>query len=143
MRKVVAVLMFLSLAAAGAVAAEDPVAALKAADQAWSKASLAHNLDELMIFVGDDIYACGPDGKWTHGAAAFREQWAAMMKDPGFKLAWTVETAEVSKDGRMGYTRGAFQGTFGGKPAAGAYTTVWKKGTDGKWRAIVDIAAGQ
>jgi ketosteroid isomerase-like protein len=143
MSKVVALMLMLATVASGAVAAGDPTAALKAADQGWSKASEAKNLDQFMSFVGDDIYMSGPDGKWTHGKAAVHDAWASMLKDPGFKLGWTLETAEVSKDGRMGYTRGSYTGTMGGKPMGGSYTTVWKKGTDGKWRVAVDIASGQ
>lgn len=143
MSKAVALLLLLALAAGGAVAAGDPTAALKAADQGWSKAAQDKNLDQFMTFVGDDIYASGPDGKWMHGKAAMHDAWASMLKDPSFKLGWTIETAEVAKDGRLGYTRGTFSGSMGGKPMAGSYTTVWKKGADGKWRVAVDIAAGQ
>ena len=56
-----------------------------------------------------------------------------------FKLSWTVDTADVSKD--MGYTRGTFSGTMGNQPMSGSYTTVWKKDESGKWLAEVDIAA--
>ena len=41
----------------------------------------------------------------------------------------------------MGFTRGSFQGSQGGKPFSGSYTTVWRKEKDGKWRAQVDIAS--
>ena len=143
MSKVVAVTLLLALAAGGAVAAGDPTAALKAADQGWSKASQDKNLDQFMTFVADDIYMSGPDGKWAHGTAAVHDAWAGMFKDANFKLSWTLEGAEVAKDGRMGYTRGTYSGSMGGKPVAGTYTTVWKKGADAKWRVAVDIAAGQ
>ena len=82
-----------------------------------------------------------PDGKWTHGKAAIRDRWSEMLTDPGFKLTWTVDKADASKDGLFGYTRGTFQGSMGGKPMAGSYATVWEKGKDGKWRAVVTIAA--
>lgn len=62
MSKVVAAMLLLAMVAGGAVAAGDPVTALKAADQGWSKASQAKNLEEFMSFVGDDIYMSGPDG---------------------------------------------------------------------------------
>lgn len=143
MSRVVSLMLLLALAAGGAVAAGDPTDALKAADQAWSKATQDKNLDQFMSFVGDDIYMSGPDGKWMHGKAAVHDAFAGMFKDASLKLSWTIESAEVSKDGRMGYTRGTYSGTMGGKPMAGAYTTVWRKGSDGKWRVAVDIAAGQ
>ena len=136
------IVIFLMLLAARLAVAADPIAELKSADQNWSKASEAKNLDQFMSFVADDVYATGPDGKWTHGKAAMRDGWSKMFADPGFKLVWTVDTAAVSKDGRFGYTRGTFQGTMGGKAVSGGYATVWEKGNDGKWRVVVDVAAG-
>jgi ketosteroid isomerase-like protein len=143
MNRVVSAVFLLALTIGAALASGDPTDAIKAADQGWSKASEAKNLDQFMSFVGDDIYMSGPDGKWTHGKSAVHDAWASMLKDPNFKLVWTLEGAEVAKDGRMGYTRGTYSGSMGGKPMAGSYTTVWKKGSDGKWRAAVDIASGQ
>lgn len=140
-KRIVVLLLLLSLAAGLAVAA-DPTAELKSSDRNWSKASEAKNLDLFMSFVADDVYASGPDGKWTQGKAAMRDGWSKMFADPGFKLSWTVDTAAVSKDGRFGYTRGTFQGSMGGKPVSGGYATIWEKGKDGKWRVVVDIAAG-
>jgi ketosteroid isomerase-like protein len=131
------------LFAVSLVLAADPTTDLKNADQGWAKASQAKNLDQFLSFVGDDIYACGPDGKWVHGKAAMKDEWAKLLADPNFKLTWTLDSAEVSKDGHMGYTRGTFQGSQGDKPFSGAYTTVWKKDKDGKWRVAVDIASLQ
>jgi ketosteroid isomerase-like protein len=140
MRKTLIATLLLALAAGMATAA-DPAADLKNADQGWSKACEARNLDQFMSFVGDEVYASGPDGRWVHGKAAMREGWSKMLSDPNFKLSWAVDTAEASRDGHFGYTRGTFQGTMGGKPASGSYATVWKKGKDGKWQVAVDIAS--
>lgn len=125
------------------VLAADPIAELKNADQGWSKAAESRNLDQFLSFVRDDIYACGPDGKWVQGKQAVHDEWSKLLADPNFKLTWTVETAEASKDGHLGYTRGTFQGSQGDKPFSGSYTTVWKKDKDGQWRVAVDIASPQ
>jgi ketosteroid isomerase-like protein len=92
-----------------------------------------------MSFIADDAYVSGNDGKWVHGKQAIRDLWSKMLADPNFKLNWTVESADVSKD--MGYTRGTFSGTANNQPMSGSYTTVWKKDKSGKWLAEVDIAA--
>ena len=76
-----------------------------------------------------------------HGKDGIREMWSKPLSDPNFKLNWSVDTAEGSKDGGLGYTRGTFQGSQGDKPFSGSYATVWKKGKDGKWRVAVDIPA--
>jgi len=140
MGKFLSTTLFLGLAALLAVAS-DAAVDLKSTDLGWSKACEAKNLDQFMSFVGDDVYASGPDGKWTHGKAAMRDGWSKMLADPGFKLSWVADTAGVSKDGHFGYTRGTLQGSLGGKPVSGSYATVWEKAKDGKWRVTVDIAS--
>ena len=142
MRKVVVAALFVFLAAA-LHPQSGGIAALKKADQDWSKAAQSANIDQFMSFVGDDVYACGPDGKWNKGKAAVREEWSKMLADSSFKLSWTLDSADISKDGALGYTRGSFQGSQGGKPFSGSYATVWKKGKDGKWLVAVDIASAQ
>jgi ketosteroid isomerase-like protein len=118
----------------------DRTADLRKADQDWAKAVAARNLDQFMGFIGDDAYMCDLDGKWIHGKKAIKADWTKALADPTFKLSWTIDSADLSRDGNMGYTRGTFQGGQGGKPFSGGYATVWKKGKDGKWRAQVDIA---
>jgi ketosteroid isomerase-like protein len=93
-----------------------------------------------MSFVRDDMYMCGPNGKWVHGKDAVKDTWTKMLADQTFKLSWTIDSADVSKDGTIGYTRGSFQGAQGNATFSGSYATVWQKDKDGKWRAQVDIA---
>ena len=106
----------------------NPTPELNSADENWSKASEAKNLDQLISFVVDDVYDSGPDGKWTHGKAARRDGWSKMLTDPGFKMTWTVDKADASKDGLFGYTLDTFQGSVGGKPMVGSYATVLHQG---------------
>src|SRR5438445_5411666 len=94
-------------------------------------------------FIGDDAYMCDLSGKWMHGKDAIRADWTKPLADPAFKLSWTVDSAEVSKDGNMGYTRGSFQGGQGNDTFSGSYATIWKKDKDGKWRVAVDIASAE
>ena len=120
--------------------AADRTTDLKKADQDWAQSAVAKSVDQFMSFIGDDAYACGLDGKWAHGKDAIKAEWTKMLSDPSFKLNWTVESAEASKDGGFGYTRGAFQGSQGSTSFSGSYATFWKKDKDGKWRVAVDIA---
>jgi len=120
--------------------APDRTADLKKADQDWAKATAARNLDQFMNFIGDDAYMCDLSGKWMHGKDAIKADWTKALADPTFKLSWTVESAEVSKAGDMGYTRGSFSGGQGNDTFSGSYATIWKD-KDGKWRVAVDIAS--
>ena len=130
-----------TLLAANLAGAPDKTAELKKADRDWAKATAARNIDKFMSFIGDDAYMCDLTGKWMHGKDTIKADWTKALADPTFKLTWTVESADVSSDGGMGYTRGSFQGSQGAKPFSGSYATVWKKHKDGKWRVAVDIAS--
>jgi ketosteroid isomerase-like protein len=138
MRKLIAVVLFVVFGAFLALAA-NPTDDVKKADQDWAKAAESKNVDQFMSFIADDAYVSGTDGKWVHGKQEIKDLWSKMLADPNFKLSWTVDTADGSKD--LGYTRGTFSGTMGNQPMSGSYTTVWKKNKSGKWLAEVDIAA--
>ena len=144
MRKLFAITLILGLAtlmAASLAGSPDKTAELKKADQDWAKAAQSKSVDQFMTFIGDDPYACGMDGKWAHGKDAIQGEWKQLLSDPNFKINWTVETAEVSKSGDLGYTRGSFEGSQGENKLSGSYATMWKKGKDGKWKVAVDIAS--
>jgi ketosteroid isomerase-like protein len=68
--------------------------------------------------------------------------WANYFADPTYQISWKTSSAEVVKD--LGWTAGTFQDSskgFDGKTVAknGKYVCVWRKGADGKWKAIRDI----
>jgi ketosteroid isomerase-like protein len=140
MRKLLPLVLFLPCSAL-LVFAADPTADLKKADRDWEKTAEARNINQFVTFVADDVWECGPDGKWVHGREATRNEFAPAFADPNFKLSWTLDSAEVDGGGKVGYTRGTFNGVTGGKPMSGSYATFWKRGKDGKWRAAVDIAS--
>ena len=69
------------------------------------------------------------------------------LKDRGYATAGVlnrrVTFADISLNGLMGYTLGEWTLSQKGKPAneakVGHYATVWSKGQDGKYKAILDI----
>jgi len=144
MRKLFAAALVVGLVtflAANLAGSPDKTADLKKADQDWAKSVADKNLDQFMSFIGDDAYMCDLTGKWMHGKDTIKADWTKPLADPSFKLSWTVESADVSKSGDLGYTRGSFAGSGGSDTFSGSYTTVWRKDKDGKWRVAVDIAS--
>ena len=81
MNKSIVLFSLLLATVAGLAVAADPISELKSADQNWSKASEAKNLDQFMSFIADDVYATGPDGKWAHGKAAMRDGGSSLQAD--------------------------------------------------------------
>lgn len=116
--------------------------ALMAADTAWSNAAVARNIDVLASFYAEDGIAYPPNEPAAVGRAAAKKVWAGYFANPTFQISWKATSAGAEQ--RTGWTVGTYQASFkgpDGKSVAekGKYVTVWRKDTDGKWRAIHDI----
>ena len=60
--------------------------------------------------------------------------------DPGYKLLWQPQFAEVANSGDMGWTWGQYQVVVDSQDVdTGKYVNVWKKQSDGSWKVRVDI----
>ena len=68
--------------------------------------------------------------------------WKARPESPAL-LAWNPVWADISADGSLGYTTGGWEFRPKGKTdqptAFGEYVTIWKKQSDGSFKAILDI----
>ena len=125
-----------------AAAGDKAVKALMAADADWSNAAVAKNVDAVASFYAEDGVAYPPNAPIAVGRAAARTVWAANFAVPGFQISWKANAAGVAKS--LGWTAGTYQASFNapdGKKMVenGKYVTVWRKGADGKWKAIHDI----
>ncbi len=87
-------------------------------------------------YLHDDGLIFQPDAK--NG----KEVWKARPESPAL-LAWHPVWADISNDGRVGYTTGDWSfhpaGKDGEPSAFGQYITIWEKQTDGKFKAVLDI----
>lgn len=116
--------------------------ALMALDDEWSRAAQAGNLDAVASYYAEDAVAYPPDAPKAVGRNAAREVWKNYFAAPNFKISWKSNAAGV--DGKMGWTSGTYELSMNGpdgKPVSGVgkYLCVWRKGADGKWKAIHDM----
>jgi ketosteroid isomerase-like protein len=116
--------------------------ALIAVDDDWSNAAVAKDVDRVASFYAQDAVAFPPDEPIAVGHAAARKVWANAFADPSYQISWKPTSAGVEKN--TGWTAGTFQDSSkgsDGKTVAknGKYVVVWRKGADGKWKAIRDI----
>ena len=110
--------------------------ALVQMEQAFAKAAAAKGTrDAFLEFLADDgvIFQPAPvNGK---------KYWTERQPRKGL-LSWEPVFADVSRAGDLGYTTGPWEFRPNGpddKPAAfGQYFTIWKKQTDGSWKAVLD-----
>lgn len=111
--------------------------AVLAVDRDWSQS--VTDLDKFMSFFAPDATAYPQGMPAVKGTDAIRTTFTEMSKAPGFSLAWTAERAEVAGSGDVAYTTGTYQMSMGGANDKGKYVTVWRKQTDGSWKATEDI----
>lgn len=119
--------------------------ALLQVDRAWAAASLSGNVDSIVSYWAEDARVVEPGQAVLQGKAAIRSMVAGSLAIPGFHIAWTPETAVVSASGDLGYTSGVNEVTAPDNTGhltktVGRYITVWRKGSDGRWRCIEDIS---
>ncbi|MGE5244970.1 MAG: YybH family protein [Betaproteobacteria bacterium] len=118
-------------------------AAIVAADTAFSQASSDRDLARFLTFVDERaVFAGGMEGE-QHGPEQVAKAWSPFFAPDGPSLTWKPDHAEVLVSGDVGYTVGTWERRVRGadareKVAHGEYLTVWRKGADGRWRAIYD-----
>ena len=115
---------------------------LIALDSDWSKAAVAKDIDKVASFYAEDAVAYPPNEPVAVGRKTAREVWARYFADPTFQISW--KTTDAGVDGNLGWTAGTYQDSFkapDGKTAMGTgkYVCVWRRGADGRWKAIRDI----
>jgi ketosteroid isomerase-like protein len=87
-------------------------------------------------FIADDSIVFQPAE--TNGKLFWKEKIAS----PAL-LIWKPSVADISSDGNLGYTTGGWESRPNGKESKattfGQYATVWRKESDGKFKAVLDI----
>jgi uncharacterized protein (TIGR02246 family) len=118
--------------------------AIREADSAWEAAAGAKELDGYVSYYAPDASTFPPNAPIVTGLEAIRKSMEQAFAIPGFALSGKIAKVEVSRAGDLAYTSGTYQVTVNdanGKPVTdhGKYVTVWKKQSDGKWKAVADI----
>lgn len=117
--------------------------ALKNADNEWSKAAGAKDVDKTVSYYSDDATVMPPNSPVVTSKQAIRELWKGMLA-PGSSVSWKATKVDIAKSGDLGYLSGTYETTENdarGKPMTdkGKYVEVWKKQGDGSWKCVADI----
>ncbi len=140
---VLAVLLSVSCAGGGpGVDTSAEAKALAKLDDDWSVAAATKDAKLVASFYADDAIAYPPNEPTAVGKAEAEKVWAAYFADPTYNISWKTAHAEVI--GALGYTAGAYEDSFKGPDGKtvsgkGKYLCVWKKQSDGTWKAIHDM----
>jgi uncharacterized protein (TIGR02246 family) len=117
-------------------------ATIRALDAQWSKTAAAHDLEGTVAYYSDDATLLPPNAPMATDKQAIRASWAGLLA-PDVAVSWQVSKVEVSRSGDMAYLVGTYLVTVKdaqGKPVTdhGKLLEVWKKQSDGTWKAVAD-----
>ena len=117
---------------------------IRQADLEWSKAASGKNIDKVVSYYAEDGALYPPNAPLSAGTPAIKVAWTGMFNLPGFQVNWVPSRVEVSKSGDLGWSTGTYTmtTTLPGTPGTndhGKYVVVWKKQSDGNWKAEADI----
>ena len=118
-------------------------AAIRSASQAWSDAIAAKDVDKSVSFYAPDAVQLSDKGPLVGDPATLRAGWQKMLALPGPGLSLRTTGVAVAKSGDVAYEYGAYDfavADSAGKitDQKGKYVVIWKKQTDGTWKAAVD-----
>lgn len=133
--------MLAGLAAALLLAA-GPEDAARAADVALDRAVAAGDAAAFAALLEEDAAFAGSRGI-ALGRTAVVQAWKLLLSPGGPRLRWAPVRAEVAASGDLAFTTGRWTLEATGEDgkaarAEGEYVTVWRRGADGAWRALLD-----
>ncbi len=122
--------------------------AITADEKTWSDEFQAKpkSLDALVAHYAPDAYFVAPGLKPTSGIADIRKVYEEGLKDSNFNFTFAADKVEVAEAGDMAVAQGRFTETYTdpatkqAKSDKGSFLTVYKKQSDGSWKAVQDWA---
>lgn len=120
------------------ITSDTALASMVAAERAFSKHSLASGVQNAFLrHMSRDGFLYRPRVVRAHAFLRSRPM------PPGMLLTWEPAFADVAASGDLGYTTGAWISSRRDFPDApptfGQYATIWRRQTDGSWKAELNI----
>ncbi len=106
------------------------------AEKSFSQMSKERGMKKAFLFyIARDGVLLRPDENPITGADAI--EYLSQVDDEGYNITWIPEKAEISEDGKIGFTYGIYNIEVNDDTIKGTYINVWKK-QDGEWRFVVN-----
>ena len=120
------------------------MSALKETEVAWVKDAASKDVEKFVAHYTDDASVLLPNAPIFSGKDAIRGALKPILADPNFALSFSPARVDVAKSGDLGFTQGPYSMTVS-DPATkapttekGKYLTIYRKQTDGSWKAVED-----
>jgi len=123
------------------------VQAIKATEAQWNQDYVSRDVDKIASHYADDAVLVAPGSPATSGKSAIHDALKQMVADPTLSLKFQASTVDVSKSGDLAYTQGSYTLTATDPQTKqlindhGSYVTIYRKQSDGTWKAVSDIAS--
>lgn len=119
--------------------------AIRAIETQWNKDYNTRNVDAVIGHYAEDASIANPGVAMASSADSRRAVITQFLSDPNLKIEFASDRVQVAESGDLAYSRGHFtmQGTDLGtrqpRTDSGNYLTVWKRQSDGSWKAVEDF----
>ncbi len=132
----------------GAKADTDPAKAeqsIRAQEAQWQKDYAAKDVNALAGHYADDAELGDMGDAVASSDVDRRRALQVLLSDPNLKLTFAADRVQVASSGDLAYSRGHYAITTTdaktSKPvdSQGSYLTVYKKESDGSWKAVEDF----
>ena len=112
--------------------------AVRNADEAWSKAAGAKDLDKTVSFYADDALVLPPNEAAVTSKDGIRNLWKGFL-DSLTDISWKATRVEMAKSDDMAVVTGTYDMTMkDGTKDHGKYCEVWEKKA-GTWKCGTDM----
>jgi uncharacterized protein (TIGR02246 family) len=125
------------------------IQALKDNEAQWNKDLAARDADKIVAHYTDDAVLMVSGMPAAEGKPAIQKAIRDMVADPTLSLKFEASRIEVAKSGDMAYTHGNYTLAMTDPESKkmvndkGTYITVYKKQSDGSWKAAQDAAISE
>jgi ketosteroid isomerase-like protein len=109
-------------------------AEVTAAETAFAKTMADRQLDRFAEFVAADAVFSG--AALLIGRPVIVDKWRPLFDGPRAPFSWAPDKVTVAADGRTAVSTGPVRDPEG--RVISRFMTIWRKDTDGRWRAAVD-----
>lgn len=119
-------------------------AAIRSASADWSRAAEAKDIDKAVSYYADDAVEFVDKGELLKGKDSIRTSWRQLLAPSAPRLTFSTTFVEIARSGDLAYEYGTYNLAIAGEKGKnndekGKYVVVWKKQSNGSWKAVVDI----
>jgi ketosteroid isomerase-like protein len=118
---------------------------LKTIEAGWEKDYQARDVDKAVAHYSNDAAVANPGMALASDEVSRKMAISQFLSDPSMKVTFASDRVGVAQSGELAYTRGQYAiettdpKTKQAKTDTGSYLTVWKKQSDGSWKAVEDF----